>query len=97
VNFIVHFLGDGGGDGCKPRVLRTVAFDADDLYAVVARTRIILSLRSYEPSITAFQIVSDDGRVMHQERREEIEAGSTEPCGSSSPFHGPSSTLAPTR
>jgi hypothetical protein len=90
MNFSVQFLGEAGAGGGKPRVLRTASFEAEDLYGVVARMRIILSLRSYEPSCAAFQIVSNDGRVIHHERRDEIDGSYAEP----SPSPGPSGSLA---
>jgi hypothetical protein len=86
MNFNVQFLSEAGAGG-KPRVLRTVTFEGDDLYAVVSRTRIILSLRSYEPSFQGFQIVSSEGRVLHQERREEVEAGTPDPSSAPRALH----------
>ena len=48
-------LMQGATKVAQPRVLRTANFEADDLYSVVSRTRIILSTRGYEPDVDAFR------------------------------------------
>ena len=58
----------GAAKAAQPRVLRTVNFEADDLYSVVSRTHIILSTRGYEPDVDAFQIIVDGKEVLYHER-----------------------------
>ena len=61
-------LMQGAAKAAQPCVLRTVNFEADDLYSVVARTHIILSTRGYEPDVDAFRIVVDGKEVLYHER-----------------------------
>jgi hypothetical protein len=77
MNFLVQFLSHAEGGG-KPHIIRTVNFEAEDLYSVVSRVRVILSIRSYEPSVSAFQILASKGRVVHYERREESDESDPE-------------------
>jgi hypothetical protein len=58
----------GAAKAAQPRVLRTVNFEADDLYSVVSRTHIILSTRGYEPDVDAFRIIVDGKEVLYHER-----------------------------
>ena len=58
----------GAGKAAKPRVLRTVNFEADDLFSVVSRTHIILSTRGYEPDVDAFRMSVDGNQVVYGER-----------------------------
>ena len=58
----------GAAKAAQPRVVRTVNFEADDLYSVVARTHIILPTRGYEPDVDAFRIVVDGKEVLYHER-----------------------------
>jgi hypothetical protein len=68
VIFVVHFLRDGS-DGSRPHIIRSVEFEADDLHAVVCRTRIILTSNDYEAGVDMFQIFMDGTQVLYQERR----------------------------
>ena len=72
MNFVVQFLSEIGGKA-KPDAIRTINFKSDDLYLVVSRMRIILSSRDYEPTVTAFQIMTD-AQVIYHERRHEPDA-----------------------
>jgi hypothetical protein len=58
----------GAAKAAQPRVVRTVNFEADDLYSVVSRTHIILSTRGYEPDVDAFRIIVDGNQVVYGER-----------------------------
>jgi hypothetical protein len=58
----------GAAKAAQPRVLRTVNFEADDLYSVVSRTHIILSTRGFEPDVDAFRIIVDGNQVVYGER-----------------------------
>ncbi len=58
----------GAAKAAQPCVLRTVSFEADDLYSVVSRTHIILSTRGYEPDVDAFRIIVDGKEVLYHER-----------------------------
>jgi hypothetical protein len=58
----------GAAKAAQPCVLRTVNFEADDLYSVVSRTHIILSTRGYEPDVDAFRIIVDGKEVLYHER-----------------------------
>lgn len=69
MNFVVQFLSEIGGNA-KPDAIRTINFESDDLYLVVSRTRIILSSRDYEPTVTAFQIMTDAQVIYHEHRQE---------------------------
>jgi hypothetical protein len=73
MKFIVQFLRDIRGSA-KPSVIQTVDIESDDLYAVVSRIRIILSIRDFQPTIGAFQIVADDKQVVYHECRQEPDA-----------------------
>ncbi|WP_424363357.1 hypothetical protein [Methylocystis parvus] len=70
MSFLVQFLSDAERSA-KPRIVRTVNFEAEDLYSVVSRIRTILSTRGYEPSVNAFQVLASEGRVVHYEHRDE--------------------------
>jgi len=61
-------LMQGATKAAQPRVLRTANFEADDLYSVVSRTRIILSTRGYEPDVDAFRIIVDGKQVVYGDR-----------------------------
>jgi hypothetical protein len=61
-------LMQGATKVAQPRVLRTANFEADDLYSVVSRTRIILSTRGYEPDVDAFRIIVDGKQVVYGDR-----------------------------
>jgi hypothetical protein len=58
----------GAAKAAQPRVLRTFNFEADDLYSVVSRTHIILSIRGYEPDVDAFRIILDGKEILYHER-----------------------------
>ena len=58
----------GAAKAAQPRVLRTVNFEADNLYSVVSRTHIILSTRGYEPDVDAFRIIVDGKQVVYGDR-----------------------------
>jgi hypothetical protein len=79
VIFVVHFLRDVS-DGSRPHIIRSVEFEADDLYSVVSRTRIILASTDYEAGVDMFQIFVDGTQVLYQERR-----GSVDQCGLDAP------------
>ena len=52
----------------QPRVIRTVNFEADDIYSVLDRTQIILSTRGYEPDVDGFRIIANGKEVLYHER-----------------------------
>jgi len=69
--FEVQFM-TGGGKRRQPSVIRTANFEADELYSVVSRIRVILSTRGYEPYIDAFRILADGNRLLYSGQREAI-------------------------
>jgi hypothetical protein len=77
--FNVHFLRHVGR-GSRPRIIRSAEFEADDLYSIVSRIRIILASTDYETGVDAFQILVDGGQVLYQEPR-----GNVDHCGLDAP------------
>lgn len=72
MNFVVQLLPEGRGNAGADAV-RTIDFEADDLFSVVARMRIILGSSDYEPTAAAFQIM-DGAHVVYHERRLQADA-----------------------
>lgn len=72
--FVVQFLRDVSR-GSGPRIVRSVEFEADELYSVVSRTRIILACTDFDPVVEAFRILVDGRKVVHQERRGSVDDG----------------------
>ena len=70
--FVVNLLGRTASN-TNPTVLNSVEFEADDLFSVVDRTRIILSSNSFEPAVDAFQILVEGRRIIYQECRDSAE------------------------
>jgi hypothetical protein len=68
--FNVHFL-RSGSRSAGPNILRSVEFEADELYSVVSRTRIILGPADYDARVDAFQILVGT-HVIYQEPRDNI-------------------------
>jgi hypothetical protein len=68
MNFVVQFLHGSNVDG-RASVVRTADFEADDMYEIVSRTRIILASPTYEPSVDGFQIVVNGNQVIFYEPR----------------------------
>ncbi len=68
--FTVHFLRIGGRSS-RPSIQRSAEFEADELYSVVSRTRIILGSMDYDVRVDAFQILVGT-HVVYQERRDGV-------------------------
>ena len=68
MNFAVHFLRDVN-PGARPRIVRSVELEADDLYSVVSRVRIMLESADYETAVNAFEILGHRNEVIYQECR----------------------------
>jgi hypothetical protein len=77
--FVVQFLRDVSR-GSGPRIVRSVEFEADELYSVVSRTRIILACTDFDPVVEAFRILIDGTKVVHQEHRGSVDDGGAPPA-----------------
>ena len=77
--FVVQFLRDVSR-GSGPRIVRSVEFEADELFSVVSRVRIILACTNFHPVVEAFRILIDGTRVVHQERRGSVDGSGTPPA-----------------
>jgi len=71
--FVVDLLQDAP-QRARPTVVRSVQFEADDLFKVVGRIRIILASNSFETAVDAFQVSCDGKEIIYQERRNSAEA-----------------------
>jgi len=71
--FVVDLLQDAA-QSAKPNVIRSVQFEADDLFKVVERTRIMLTSRDFEATVDAFRISLVGKETIHQEDRGSTDA-----------------------
>ena len=71
--FVVDLLHDAA-QSAKPTVIRSIQFEADDLFKAVERTRIMLASRDFEAAVNAFQISVDGKEIIHQEARGSTDA-----------------------
>jgi hypothetical protein len=71
MNFAVQLTRDGAGETAQ--VVRTITFEERDLRSVVARMRIILATRGYEPHVDAFRVLAKE-KLLFDERRDQADA-----------------------
>jgi hypothetical protein len=69
MSFVVELLPESQ-ELAKSDVVDTVVFETDDLSAVIARMRIILSSTSYKPAVGAFRIVDGSKTIYHETRQQ---------------------------
>ena len=70
--FVVDLL-QGTVPSSLPKLIHSIEFEADDLFSVVERTRIILESNDFEPVVDAFQISAARGGVIYKELRGSME------------------------
>lgn len=67
--FVVDFL-HSAAQKAKQQVIHSIEFEADDLFSVVERTRIILESKDFDPFVDRFQISATTGSIIYQEIRD---------------------------
>ena len=75
--FVVYLM-RGATQSAKPTVIRSVELEADDIFKVVERIRIMLAYRDFYPAVDAFQISLDGKEIIHQEARGSADASESQ-------------------